>query len=34
VGAQVNSRRTNMLGWITTAVASAVGVCLVVSSFV
>jgi NRAMP (natural resistance-associated macrophage protein)-like metal ion transporter len=33
VGARVNGRRTNTLGWITTAVASAAAACLVVSSF-
>src|SRR3954454_6671146 len=34
VGARVNSRLTNTLGWITTAIASAAAACLVVSSFV
>jgi Mn2+/Fe2+ NRAMP family transporter len=33
VGARVNSRLTNTLGWITTAVASTAAACLVVSAF-
>jgi Mn2+/Fe2+ NRAMP family transporter len=32
VGARVNSRLTNTLGWITTAVASVAAACLVVSA--